>query len=55
MARHENLISSIDPNEYARAIAEATRTGGGSTEEARDNARAGRRDLKAAQRRQNGQ
>ncbi|MDP9798304.1 hypothetical protein J2S43_006816 [Catenuloplanes nepalensis] len=49
MAR-KNLIDSINPNEYARAIAEATRAGGGSDAEARANARAGRRDIKAVQR-----
>ena len=36
----------IDPNEYAAAVAEATRRGGGDHQEARTNGRQARRDIK---------
>lgn len=36
----------INPNEYARAAAEAVRRGGGSHQQARDTARAARQDVK---------
>lgn len=36
----------IDPNEYARAVAEAVRRGGGNHQEARDAARSARQHIK---------
>lgn len=41
------MADRIDPNEYARAAAEAVRRGGGGHEEARATARKARKDAKA--------
>ncbi|WP_433530471.1 hypothetical protein ACQPYA_30730 [Micromonospora sp. CA-263727] len=42
-----NTPYGIDPNEYAAAVAEAVRRGGGSHDDARTAGRAARKDIKA--------
>jgi hypothetical protein len=46
MAKPKPTPYGINPNEYARAAAEAVRRGGGSHAEARNTARSARQDIK---------
>ncbi|GIJ07300.1 hypothetical protein ACFFMR_11745 [Micromonospora andamanensis] len=43
----QNTPYGIDPNEYAAAVAEAVRRGGGSHDDARAAGRAARKDITA--------